>query len=103
MEPERSLPYSQVPTTCPYPEPTPSSPHNPLQRPEDPSYYYPPIYVWVSPMASFPLASSSKPAHGECSGNPLLQDNILIKVKANAQLEWNVNDKYLKKCQRQFN
>jgi hypothetical protein len=25
-----SSPYSQVPTTCPYPEPTPSSPHNPL-------------------------------------------------------------------------
>jgi hypothetical protein len=27
MEPEGSLPYSQVPATCPYPEPTPSSPH----------------------------------------------------------------------------
>jgi hypothetical protein len=26
MEPESSLPYSQVPATCPYPEPTPSSP-----------------------------------------------------------------------------
>jgi hypothetical protein len=25
MEPEGSLPYSQVPATCPYPEPTPSS------------------------------------------------------------------------------
>jgi hypothetical protein len=24
MEPEGSLPYSQVPATCPYPEPTPS-------------------------------------------------------------------------------
>ena len=33
----RFLPYSQVPTTCPYPEPTPSSPHNPLPLPEDPS------------------------------------------------------------------
>jgi hypothetical protein len=31
MEPEGSLPYSQVPATCPYPEPTLSSPHNPLQ------------------------------------------------------------------------
>ena len=29
MEPESSLPYSQVPATSPYPEPTPSSPHNP--------------------------------------------------------------------------
>jgi hypothetical protein len=37
MEPEGSLPYSQVPATCPYPEPTPSSPHNPLQVPEEPS------------------------------------------------------------------
>jgi hypothetical protein len=31
MEPEVSLPYSQVPATYPYPEPTPSSPHEPLQ------------------------------------------------------------------------
>ena len=29
MEPESSLPYSQAPASCPYPEPTPSSPHNP--------------------------------------------------------------------------
>jgi hypothetical protein len=37
MEPEVSLPYLQVPATCPYPKPTPSIPHNPLQLPEDPS------------------------------------------------------------------
>jgi hypothetical protein len=30
MEPESSLPHSQVPATCPYPEPAPSSHHNPL-------------------------------------------------------------------------
>jgi hypothetical protein len=36
MEPEGSLPYSQVPATCPYPEPTPSSPHDPLQLPPNP-------------------------------------------------------------------
>jgi len=36
MEPESSLPYSQVPATCPYPELTPSSLH-PLPLPEDPS------------------------------------------------------------------
>jgi hypothetical protein len=28
MEPEGSLPYSQVPATCPYPELTPSCPHD---------------------------------------------------------------------------
>jgi hypothetical protein len=37
MEPQGSLPYSQVPVTRPYPEPTPSSPHDPLQLPEHPS------------------------------------------------------------------
>ena len=36
MEPESSLPYSQAPAICPYPEPT-SSPHNPLPLPEDPT------------------------------------------------------------------
>jgi hypothetical protein len=35
MEPESPLPYSQVPATCPYSEPAPSSPHNPLPLPED--------------------------------------------------------------------
>ena len=37
LEPEGSSPYSQVPATSPYPEPTPSSPHNSLPLPEDPS------------------------------------------------------------------
>jgi hypothetical protein len=37
MEPEGSLSYSQVLATRPYPEPTLSSPHDPLQHPEDPS------------------------------------------------------------------
>ena len=37
MEPESPSPYPQVPATCPYPEPTPSSPHDPLQLPEDSS------------------------------------------------------------------
>jgi hypothetical protein len=36
-QPESSLPYSQAPATYPYPEPTPSSPHNPFPLPEDPS------------------------------------------------------------------
>jgi len=42
MEPKGSLPYSQVPSTCPYPEPARSSlyPHVPLS--EDPFEYYHP-------------------------------------------------------------
>jgi len=61
MEPEGSLPHSQVPATCPYPEPARSStyPHIPL--PEDPSQYYPPIHAWVSPVVSFPDVSPPKP------------------------------------------
>jgi hypothetical protein len=37
MEPKGSLPYSQLPATCPYPEPTLSSPHNSIQLPKGPS------------------------------------------------------------------
>jgi hypothetical protein len=37
MKPEISLPYSQATATRPYAEPNPSSPHDPLQLPEDPS------------------------------------------------------------------
>jgi hypothetical protein len=49
MEPESSSPYPSVPAICPYPEPTPSSPHDPPpQLPEDPYQYYPPIYVLVN-------------------------------------------------------
>ena len=38
MEPQSSLPYSQAPANCAYPESTPSSPYNPFPFPEDPSY-----------------------------------------------------------------
>jgi hypothetical protein len=33
MEPESPSPYPQVPATCLYPEPTPSSPHDPPPLP----------------------------------------------------------------------
>jgi hypothetical protein len=34
-----------VPANCPYPEPALSSPCPHIQLPENPSRYYPPIYV----------------------------------------------------------
>jgi hypothetical protein len=37
MEPEGSLPRSQVPATCPYPEPAWSSPYPHILLVEDPS------------------------------------------------------------------
>jgi hypothetical protein len=44
MEPESSLPYPQVSATCLYPEPAPSSPHHPLQLPEDLNIILPSTY-----------------------------------------------------------
>jgi len=38
MDPEGSLPHSQVSTTCPYPEPARSSPYHHIPLPEHPSY-----------------------------------------------------------------
>jgi hypothetical protein len=61
MEPEGSLPYSQVPATCPYPQPTPSSPHNPLQLPEDPSYIIFPSTSGSPQRPLFPQVSSPIP------------------------------------------
>jgi hypothetical protein len=41
MEPEGSLPHSQVSATCPYLEPARSSPYHHIPLPEVPSYYLP--------------------------------------------------------------
>jgi len=60
MEPEGSLPHSQVLATCPYPEPARSSPYPHILLPEDPSSYYSPIYAWVSQVVSFPQVSPPK-------------------------------------------
>jgi hypothetical protein len=60
VEPEGSLPHSQVPSTCPYPEPVRSSPYPHIPIPDDPSKYYPPIYVRVSQVNSFPQVSPPK-------------------------------------------
>jgi len=38
MKPEVSLPYSQVPATCPYPEPARSSPYPQIPIPEGLKY-----------------------------------------------------------------
>ena len=61
MQPEGSLPHSQVPATCPYPEPARSSPCPHIPLPEDPSHYHPPIYAWVSQVVNFLQVSIPKP------------------------------------------
>ena len=57
MEPEVSLPHSQEPAICPYPEPDQSSPCPPNPLPEDPASYYPPIYARFFQLVSFPQIS----------------------------------------------
>ena len=42
MQPEGSLPHSQVPATCPYPKPGRSSPYPHISLPEEPSHIIPP-------------------------------------------------------------
>ena len=71
MEPEGSLPNSQEPTTCPYPERDRSSPYPNIPLLEDPiliiiiiiiyyNYFYPPIYAWILRVISSHQISPSK-------------------------------------------
>jgi hypothetical protein len=55
MELEGSLPHSQQPATCPYPEINPV--RDPIPLLEDPFYYYPPIYTCFFKVVSFPQVS----------------------------------------------
>jgi len=60
MEPESSLPHSQLTATFSYPKPSLSSPYPHIPLPEAPSYYNPPIYVWVPQLVSFPQVAPPK-------------------------------------------
>jgi len=61
MELEGSLPHSQVPDTCPYPEWDWFSPCPHIPLPEDTSLYCPPIYTWVFQVVPFPQVSPTQP------------------------------------------
>ena len=62
MEPERSLPHSPVPATCPYPKLLRFSPYHHSPLPEDSSKYeyYPHIYAWIFQVVSVPQFSPPK-------------------------------------------
>ena len=77
MEPEGSVPHSQVPAICPYPEPAQSSPFPHIPLPEDPSQYHPPNYVRVSQVVSFPQVSPPKPCI-HLSSPPFMLHALLI-------------------------
>jgi len=66
MEPESSLPHSQMPVTCPYLKPDQSSPYPHIPLPEDPSWY-PPIYTWIFQVVPFNHISPLKPCIGHFS------------------------------------
>ena len=88
MGPEGSLPHSQVPATCPYPVLARSSPYPHIPLPEDPSYYYPPIYAWVSQVVSLPQVSPTEnlytpllsPIRATFSAPPIFLDFITRKI-----------------------
>ena len=82
MEPEGSLPHSQMPANYPYPEPDQSILYPNTPHPEDPPQYYPPFYAWVFQVASFLQVSSQKPClhlsspptHATCPTHLILLD-----------------------------
>jgi len=53
MEPKHLFPQTQVPATCPYPEPNRSGPYPHVPLAEDPSQYHSPISARVSKVFSF--------------------------------------------------
>ena len=75
MEPECSLPRSQVPATCPYREPAQSSPYPHIPLPEDPSYIILPSLSLRFPHQN-PVYPSPLPMHAPCSAHLILLNFI---------------------------
>ena len=88
MEPEGSLPQSQVPATCPYPKPARFTSHPHIPLPEDPSSYYVSNYAWVSQVVSEPSDFRTKilytplisPIRATCPALLILLDFITRKI-----------------------
>ena len=90
MEPENSLPHSQVPATCPYPEPARSIPYSHTKLPEEQSCYFRKLSVrqrsilWacrtfsLSPSSSYTVRFLPVPANLSSS----LCESWLVKVSS---------------------
>ena len=87
MEPEGSLQHLQVPATYPFPKPDQSNPWTHIPLPEDPSWYYPPIYACVFQVVSFPQVSPPKPyIHLYSPPNILLSTLFSITISLRSSL-----------------
>ena len=82
----------KCPAICTYPELYRSSPCPHIALPEDPSQYYPPIYVWVIQVVSFPQVSPPKlytpllsSARATCPAYLILLDFITRKMLIETQ------------------
>jgi hypothetical protein len=79
MEPEGSLPRSQQPATCPYPEPARYSlcpPPHILKS----HLNIPPIYTWVLQVVSFLQASQLKPCMYLSSPQYVLRTPSILSI-----------------------
>jgi len=98
MEPEGSLPQSQMPAICPYPEPARTSPYSHIPLPEDPSYFYPPIYARVSQVVSYPSGFPTKslytpllsPKRATCPAYLIILD-FIIRISVHTHIYSNSN------------
>jgi len=87
MEPECSLPHSQVSVTCSYLERDRSNPRPYIPFAEDQSQNYPRIHTWFFQVVSFLLDSSQSPVytsplhtHATCPTHFILLDLITRKI-----------------------
>ena len=88
MEPEGSLPHSQVPTTCPYPKPARSGPYPHIPFPEDTSLILSSHQRLDLPSALFPPGLHTKtqytprlsPIRAKCLPNFILLDFASLSI-----------------------
>ena len=78
---------SQAPATCPYPEPTPSSPHNPFPLPEDPSILSSHLRLGL-PNGLFPSGFPTKTFFDEhvCLKYGIMGDSYNLRVASGSSL-----------------